>query len=330
VKVLIVSGIWPPDVGGPASHGPELGAYLRGRGHEVSAVTSRGADPPAPVGFPVRAARRDRPRLVRQPAGAAAILSSARGAGVMYSTGMYTRSASAARATRTPLVMKLASDPAFERARRSGRFDGRLEVFQERQSDPALEGLKRLRTQVGRRLDLSGPTFVFTGRLVQAKNLPLALAALGHIDGAKLVIVGDGPERERLREAVAARGLGHRVRLIGAVPRGDAIDWVRAADAVLLPSDWENFPHAAVEALAVGTPVIATAVGGVPEIVEDDANGLLVERGDEYGLSGAMTRVVSDPALRDRLARGAAASAARFSADEAFAAIERDLEAVTR
>jgi glycosyltransferase involved in cell wall biosynthesis len=68
----------------------------------------------------------------------------------------------------------------------------------------------------------------------------------------------------------------------------------------------------------------------VPEIVEDDSNGILVARGDEDGLSGAMTRVMADPELRDRLARGAAASASRFSADEAFAAIERDLEAVAR
>jgi 2-deoxystreptamine N-acetyl-D-glucosaminyltransferase/2-deoxystreptamine glucosyltransferase len=314
---------------------------------------------------------------VRQPAGAAAILRSARDAEVIYSTGMYTRSAFAARATRTPLVMKLASDPAFERGRRSGRFDGRLEAFQERQDDRVLEALKRLRNQVvrsadrvifpsrylarvaegwglrpgaasvvpnpapvvtngvarpalRRRLDLAGPTFVFTGRLVQAKNLPLALAALGHIDGARLVIVGDGPEREQLREAVAARGLEGRVRLTGAVPRGEAIDWMRAADAVVLPSDWENFPHAAVEALAAGTPVIATAVGGVPEIVENDKNGLLVERGDEEALSGAMTRVAADPELRDRLARGAADSASRFSAGDAFAAIERDLQAVSR
>ena len=75
-----------------------------------------------------------------------------------------------------------------------------------------------------------------------------------------------------------------------------------AADAVLLPSSWENFPHAVVEGLAVGTPVIATAVGGVTEIVTDGVNGLLVPRGDAGALADAIRRFFAD----DGAARAAA------------------------
>ncbi len=82
----------------------------------------------------------------------------------------------------------------------------------------------------------------------------------------------------------------------------------RAADASVLPSAWENFPHTVVEALAVGCPVIATAVGGVPEVVRDGENGLLVPPGDAAALAAAIERFFGDAScasgcaapLRDR------------------------------
>lgn len=84
----------------------------------------------------------------------------------------------------------------------------------------------------------------------------------------------------------------------------------RPGDGAILSSDWENHPHAAVEALACGTPVVATAVGGVPEIVRDGENGLLVPRRDAEALASALTALGSDPEL----------------AAQAFAAIELALE----
>src|SRR5918992_1528311 len=127
LDVLIVSGIWPPDIGGPASHGPEVGRFLARRGHDVRAVTSTGRDGPAPAGFPLRSTSRERPRPVRLLAGAVAVAGEARGADVIYGIGMYSRSSSASRLWRVPLVMKLVSDPAYERARSLGLFDGTLE-----------------------------------------------------------------------------------------------------------------------------------------------------------------------------------------------------------
>ena len=76
------------------------------------------------------------------------------------------------------------------------------------------------------------------------------------------------------------------------------------ARAAVLPSLWENLPHAAVEALAVGAPVVATAVGGVPEVIHDDENGLLVPPGDVAALAAALRRMLADDELHDRLAAG--------------------------
>jgi glycogen(starch) synthase len=172
---------------------------------------------------------------------------------------------------------------------------------------------------------VNGTTFVFAGRLVPAKDLSVAIAALRHVPTARLVIVGDGPERGRLEALIAEAGLDGRAVLMGALPRSEAIDWLRAGDAAVLSSAWENFPHAAVEAIAAGTPVLATAVGGVPEVIQTGVNGILVPPGDERALADAMRSVTTDAELLPRLRSGAARTAERYDAERIYEAIEREL-----
>ena len=100
----------------------------------------------------------------------------------------------------------------------------------------------------------------------------------------------------------------------------------RAADASLLTSSWENFPHTVVEALAVGTPVIATAVGGVPELVRDGENGLLVPAGDADALAGAIRRLHR----RARASRTAGGSGRSLGRASAAGALYARLEAILR
>ena len=373
MEVLIVSGIWPPEVGGPASHGPDLGRFLVDRGHRVRAVTTTsGADPVDP-GFPLVATRKDRSRAIRQPAAALSVLQSAAGTDVVYATGMYGRSALASRLRRIPLVIKLVSDPAYERARRLGLFFGTLEEFQRTSSQRRVRYLKQARrltlaraskiitpshyladiargwgipseqvivipnpappiersesrTELRERLGLRFPTFVFAGRLVPQKNLSLAISALRKVPEASLVVIGDGISRGELDRAIAEHGLDERVDVRGALPRPEVLHWLRAADAAILASDWENFPHAAVEALAAGTPMIATAVGGVPEIVRSGGNGILVKPGDAEALGEAMASIADDEALLASLREGAQASGEQYGQEAVFGAIEAQLE----
>jgi glycosyltransferase involved in cell wall biosynthesis len=129
MRILIVSGIWPPDVGGPASHAPELADFLRGRGHEVEAVTTaRAAPPPAP--YRVSWTSRRYPVGARHLHAAGLVARRARPADVVYSTGMIGRSALATGLARTPLVLKLTGDPAYERSLRYGLHAANLEEFQ--------------------------------------------------------------------------------------------------------------------------------------------------------------------------------------------------------
>jgi glycosyltransferase involved in cell wall biosynthesis len=372
-----VVGIWPPEVGGPASHGPELGRFLLARGHDVRAVTGAGADGPEPTGVPVITWRRDRPRLVRMATGALTVAAAARWPDVVYSSGLYYKSTFAAALNRAPLVVKLTTDPAFERCRSLGLFRGDIAAFQQPHPGQAIRYLKRVRStllsraaqvlipsrylaelalgwglpadrvtvvpnpapavgqlpprdELRRRLGIDRPTLVFAGRLVAAKNLQLAVAALARAPEVRLVIIGDGPERPGLDEVIADAGLRDRIVLKSSLPRSEVMEWMRAADGLLLSSAWENFPHVAVEALAVGTPVVATAVGGVPEVIESGVNGILVPPGDDGALGQAMLELATDAALWARLSDGAAATAARYGAERTYEAVERELVAAAR
>ena len=149
MKVVIVSGIWPPDVGGPASHAPELADFLHGRGHEVRVVTTADA-PPAPQPYPVDWTPRRYPPGVRHFLGAGLVHRAAAGADVVYSTGMLGRSSLGSRIAGVPLVQRLAGDPAYERALRRGLTSAPLDRFQE-ETGAQISVLRRARDRALRR-----------------------------------------------------------------------------------------------------------------------------------------------------------------------------------
>jgi glycosyltransferase involved in cell wall biosynthesis len=127
--------------------------------------------------------------------------------------------------------------------------------------------------------------------------------------GMKLVVAGDGPLRNLVPEA------------LGFVPHEELGELYDRAALVVCPSYREGLPLCVLEAMAHGKPVVASAVGGIPELVEDGVTGLLVEPGDVAGLRAAIERLLADPALRRRLGRGARARVAeRCSWDRVTAA----------
>jgi glycosyltransferase involved in cell wall biosynthesis len=365
MKILVVSGIWPPDVGGPASHAPDVAGFLAERGHEVEVVTTA-TSAPVPAAYPVHWVPRSVPKGLIHVRTAALVRARARRADVVYTTGMFGRSFAGSTAARRPYVVKLTADPAFERARRRGFVAGDVDAFQ-RERGPRLallrlardvelrraahvfcpsDYLRQLtvawgvpadrvsvlpnpypplpelapRDELRARFGMDGPTLAFAGRLSLQKSLDVALAAIDAVDGVALLVAGDGDERARL-EVLA----GPRVRFLGPQSRQQVLELFRAADASLLSSSWENFPHTVVEALAVGTPVLATRVGGVAEVVRDGENGLLVEPGDAAALAGIVRRFFADDALRERLRAAAAGSVRAFDRETIFGRLERAL-----
>jgi glycosyltransferase involved in cell wall biosynthesis len=120
------------------------------------------------------------------------------------------------------------------------------------------------------------------------------------------------------------------VRFIGAQPRERIVELFHAADATILSSSWENFPHTVVEALSVGTPVLAMEAGGVSEVVRDEVNGLLVPPGDTAALGEAVRRYFGDDALRERLREAAAGSVSEYAPERVFGELELTLRRVAR
>jgi glycosyltransferase involved in cell wall biosynthesis len=171
---------------------------------------------------------------------------------------------------------------------------------------------------------------VFAGRLTAQKSLGTLLAATAQVPDATLLVVGDGPEREAVAAVVRELGLESRVSLLGPQTRERTLELARAADAAVLSSTWENFPHAVVEALAVGTPVVATDVGGVAEVVQDGVNGLLVPPQDVGALAEALRRVLDDAPLRERLAASAASSVTEYAPELIYGRLEAVLAEVAR
>jgi len=168
-----------------------------------------------------------------------------------------------------------------------------------------------------------GPlTVLSVARLVPFKGLAFLvdacqlLVARGY--DVRCDIIGDGPLREALRARIAAAGLQGRVRLLGARTQAEVREALDAASVFVLPSidaghgDMEGAPVSLMEAMTMGVPVVATRTGAVPELVEDDATGLLVAPGDAGALAQALARVATDPALARMLG---AAGAARARAD---------------
>jgi glycosyltransferase involved in cell wall biosynthesis len=371
MRVLVVSGIWPPDVGGPATHAPEVAAFLQGRGHRVAVVTTAVA-PPAPEPYPVHWVSRSLPKGALHLRTAAEVARRAAGADVVYTTGMFSRSVAGSSLAGRACVVKLTGDPAFERVRARGRVAGAVDQFQIRGGGIEGVALRVLRDSTLRsaahvicpsaslrdlalrwgvrpdrvsvvpnaiprvapsgpterlreRLGLNGATLAVVGRLGPQKALDVALAAVDAAGDVSLLVVGDGPERLRLEPSAGAH-----VRFLGALPREATLDVLSAVDALLLSSAWEGFPHTVIEALAVGTPVIATRVGGVPEIVVEGVNGLLAEPGDVEELTAAIRRFFADDALRSRLRAGASQSVAGYAPDRVYGKLEEILRRYAR
>jgi glycosyltransferase involved in cell wall biosynthesis len=133
-----------------------------------------------------------------------------------------------------------------------------------------------------------------------------ALAATTALARTHLLVVGGGDLDQDLRSRAAALGLDGRVHFLG--PRRDLGDLLGAIDVFVLPSLWEGLPLSLVLAMAAGVAPVATAVAGIPEVVEDGRTGLLVPAGDAAALGAALGRLMSDRALRERIGRDARAS----------------------
>ena len=190
------------------------------------------------------------------------------------------------------------------------------------------------RAAARRSFQLSDESFVvaFIGRLAKEKGADLLPAIASRLRGRgvplRLLIAGDGALKTEIQEQCRGADLAHVVRLLGF--QEDTRPLLAAADAAVVASRAESFGIAAVEALAAGVPLVATAVGGLSEIVTDRESGLLVCSDDVDALAGALERLYRDPAFAARLRERGLIRAQDFSRTRMIARYEEVIRTLQR
>jgi len=371
MNVLMITGIFPPDIGGPATYVPTMASELVVRGHKVRVVTlsDRLDHDDRSYNFPVHRIRRGLFKPFRFLLTVLRIVRDGRSAQVLYVNGLYLEAVIANYLLRKPMVQKIVGDWAWERSTNKGWIKDNFEEFQKRKYGVKVELLKTLRTFCVRRADtLIAPSaylarvittwgvpaskifvvynaveipswarttvplrtrlnIVTVGRLVPWKQIDRLIEALAQIDGAGLVIVGDGPERSRLEDLARANNLNDRVYFAGQKSREETYGLMAACDIFVLNSSYEGFPHVVLEAMFAGLPVVATAVGGTPELVRDGENGVLIAPSATGTLANILLKLLSSSEERLRLAQGAWRTTQRFPRSVMFETTENMLRA---
>ena len=168
-------------------------------------------------------------------------------------------------------------------------------------------------------------TVVVVANLRSGKGHDILIEAAAHVlrdvPDARFVLIGDGPERRALEDLATVRHVRHAFTFAGHQEKIPAC--LAGADVFALPSRSEAFPNAVLEAMAAGLPVVASRVGGIPEIISDNSLGLLVTPGDPGALARSLVRVMTEPGLAARLGGAArCAVTARYSFDRMVTAFD--------
>jgi glycosyltransferase involved in cell wall biosynthesis len=357
LRILIITGIFPPDIGGPATYVPQVAKALVDRGHHITVLTlsDRIDHNDGPYSF--RVVRL--PRWVFKPRRwlrtITQIVRLGREADVLFVNGLAIEAVSANLWLRKPMVQKVVGDLAWEWATNRGWVEDGFEEFQRKRYRCKVEALRALRAWwtcnaeqlivpsrylarwvaqwgvpeeriavIYNALELVKDTqpaavplqtcfkVITASRLIPLKRVDNVIEAVAKCDDVGLVVVGDGPERGRLEELVQAYGLADRVYFAGQRSKAETLSFMAACDLFVLNSTHETFPHVLLEAMSLGLPVIATAVGGTPEVVKDGENGRLILPTDNGALSEALLKLLSASAERRHLASEARHTTQRF------------------
>jgi glycosyltransferase involved in cell wall biosynthesis len=383
VKILITAGIFPPEIGGPATYVPRVAEALAARGPAVTVVAPQDRDSACPIiDPPYRLVRFHRARAVRYAnffvelwRAFVTVLREARSCDVMFVNGLGLAATLAARLMGRPMVVKVVGDGAWEMAYNRGwtalnpdafqRVHGlRIDLFRlmlhaaarraqaviapSRYLARIVEGWgvpeERIHVVYNALIppdpEVGGPSgtalppgfdqgfrLVTVGRLAPHKRIEDIIAVLTRLDNARLVIVGDGPEWDNLQALIEKLRLNDRVFMAGRLPR-QAMWRLLAdyADVLVLNSTYEGLPHILLEAAHLGVPVVATEVGGTPEIVQDGETGLLIPLDSPDELVAALHRLQSEPDLRRHLAEGALCAVTLFSFERMIEETEQIIE----
>ncbi len=322
-RILIATGVYPPESGGPATYAKLLEERLPALGFSVSVL------PFSRV--------RHLPKIIRHFAYFFKCLSMSRSTDIVYaldtvSVGL--PSALAAKLLGKKFLVRVPGDYAWEQARQRFGITDELDVFQSGSYGVRVGLLRAVQKFVVRRAAAVVVPSEYMRLIVSGwgvKNISIIYSSIDLVPSYELpkerpegfLVVSSGrpvpwKNFDGIERAVKREKSWHFF-LAENLPRAQALGWVKAADVFVLNSTYEGLSHALVEAMALGTPIVATSVGGNPELIEDGVDGLLVPPGDDEALYAAIKKVETDRESALARAQSARARARQFS-------IERTIE----
>lgn len=357
-KLMIATGIFHPESGGPATYLKEILPALQSKSWQVSVLTY-GDDSQDDYGYPVKRIKRQilPLRLFNYWRASDELVQSA---DLIYAHTIDLP----VQWNNVPRVIKIVGDQAWERCIRRGWIPPTTDIddFQhntyswlvERQKKsrseqvqafdavvvpsaylkqmvigwgvpeqrihviynalpPAVDNLPETQAEARQALGWDDtPTILTAARLTAWKGIDHLINALKKVDNVRLIVAGDGEDLPRLR--TLARELGNRIQFLGRVRRETVYTMMKASDYFALYSGYEGLPHTILEALRVGTPIIASDKGGNPEIVRHEVNGLLVPYVDVDALAQTIKEAFQ-PDMRQELAQNTQLGMERFAFD---------------
>jgi glycosyltransferase involved in cell wall biosynthesis len=321
IKILIATGLYPPESGGPATYTRLLEERLPALGFEVRVLPFNKV--------------RYLPKLLRHIAYFGACVAAARGADIIYAQDTVSVGLPAALAAIVlgkKFVVRVPGDYSWEQARQRFGVVDELDAFQTKKYGYAVTCLRVVQQFVVRRARLVIVPSEYMKRLVSGwgstkerihvvySSIDFAVSCEPPRDRPKgfLVVTVARPVPwkglEGLARVVAREGSWH-VKIVHDIPRTQALGWVSAADVFVLNSSYEGLSHALIEAMWLGTPIVATQVGGNPELVQDGVEGLLIPSGNDEALYKALKKIEGDTQSAHVRAEAAKTKAKQFSID---------------
>ncbi len=338
--ILIPTGGFPPDIGGPATYVPRIATALIEQGHTVTVITLTPAQAHHDDDYPFSIVRisTQRNRILRWINVVFTLLKRMKTADLVYVNGLLMETAVASLFRPRRMIAKVVGDIVWERAQDKGWINDSIDVFQTQSYDRRIELRRTIRNWAIQQMNqvivpsrylqkiVAGwgvqtdkidvvynaiqpmvkkatvtphslpcqHQMITVCRLVRWKQVDALIGLLPDLPDIGLLIVGDGAERERLETLGIELGVNCRLHFTDHLAPENVYAYLQSADLFVLNSTYEGLPHVILEALAVGLPIVATAVGGVPELVQNGINGQLIPVGQPDALKLAIINALAN------------------------------------
>ncbi len=366
MKICVISGIFHPEIGGPATNLYYLCGELANRGHKIAVIAYGDRAEKHEYPFLVRRIPRNSPIIWRLLKFIFQIIKIGKNYDLFYVDHYGLPVALANLLLHKPAVIRITGDFAWEFAYRRNLTRQSIDKFQRRKQPFLIELIKAVQcfyikradriivpseylrslvkgwgipsdridvvynavreedfqisisqAEAKRQIGITDRIILTVARLVPWKGIDLLIKILPRFNnGVKLLVIGDGPALPKLKELACTLGVEERVIFKGEIPHHKLNLYLKAADIFVLPSAYEGLPHTILEAMISGTPIVATNVGGIPEIIQDGKEGLLVEPGNLPELKTAILMLLEDEKLKISIVKGAQEKANLFSLDK--------------